>query len=112
MKLKPFSLPGGWIVHHFVDVHVIFSAVLQGRVDKSPECGHEHGRGQRDLDSFRFHNGLRESHLRIPCLSTGGQSTQSISGSSFSSRYTVATGNPTTFDQDPSIRSMNRAARP
>ncbi len=36
MELKPFSLPGGWIVHHLVDVHVIFSAVLQGRVDTGP----------------------------------------------------------------------------
>ena len=31
---------------------------------------------------------------------------------SLSRRYTVATGSPTTFDQDPSIQSTKRAARP
>ena len=56
------------------------------------------------------HNGFTGiSPPRIPSLRRPGQSGPC---SSSSSRYTVAIGSPTTFDQEPSIQSMKRDASP
>src|SRR5262249_22858444 len=60
MQLESFALPRGRVVHDFIDVNVVFGALGQRGVEQPANGKREYCRGDRDLDRFRFHSGLRE----------------------------------------------------
>ena len=111
VQLQLLALPRLRARHHFVDVLEVLGAVAQRRPQQAGKGEHEHARPSAPILIYRCvirTSGKCEAQNSPTVLDARTMQAQPVA----SARSRAATGSPTTFEYDPSIRGMNRDARP